>query len=153
MKPTVQDIDWMKKVKQVATGSGCVLPNSRVGAIAVRDGEVIMTGVNGVVGKITGCEEADCMRREIPSGTRREYAYCICAEQRMICKAAREGVSLKGAVAYVSHCPCATCVRMMIASGFEKAFYSREYNDPLSHEIAEKAGFDLIHINMENKKK
>ena len=148
MKPTVQDFDWMKKAKQVATGSGCVLPNSRVGAIAVRDGEVLMTGTNGVIGKIPECEEADCMRREIPSGTQREYAYCICAEQRMICKAAREGVALKGAVAYISHFPCATCVRMMVAAGFSRAYYAKEYADSLSHEIASKAGFDLIHVSM-----
>jgi len=148
MKITIADIDWMKKVKQVATGSGCILPNARVGAIAVRDGEMIVTGVNDVVGKIPSCKEMDCMRRDVPSGTNREYAYCICAEQRMICKAAREGIALKGATAYISHFPCATCVRLLIASGFERAYYAKEYKDSLSHEIAEKAGFELVFVRM-----
>jgi dCMP deaminase len=82
----------------------------------------------------------------IPSGTQREVAYCICAEQRMICNAAREGIRLAGADVYVTHLPCATCVRLMLETGIARCFYGVEYNNQFTHELCEMAGFELVKL-------
>ena len=148
-KLTPLDYDFMKKARFVATKSDCIRSGSRFGAIAVRDGEVIASGWNGYVGNMAPCgATGKCIRQElkIESGTRREVAHCICAEQRLICNAAREGTSLDGAVMYVTGLPCEVCVRLIIACGISKVIYESKYLNEQSYKQAELGGLKLIQI-------
>jgi len=143
-------VKWAKLAFVVAEKSRCLRPESRVGAVAVKDGNVLSEGFNGAVCSTYHCGERNyCVRQKnnVPSGTQREIAYCICAEQRMICSAAHKGISLYGATAYLTHKPCAYCVRLMIECGFEKAYYSIEYVQPFADEVSKEFGFELIKID------
>ena len=149
---TLQNTDknfWMKCAEQAANQSLCMRAESRIGAVAVKNGRVIETGHNGVIGKILPCaKRGECIRKKkgIASGTQREVAYCICAEQRMICNAARDGVTLDGAEVYVTHMPCAVCVRLMIEAGVAKVFYKNEYANQFTLDLCEMAGFELVRL-------
>jgi dCMP deaminase len=140
---------WMEKAFEVSQKSLCILAPSHIGAVAVRDGHVIASGTNGPNARLGSCADRGyCIRRrlEIKSGTQREVAYCICAEQRMICNAAREGIELEGAEVYITHKPCAVCVRLMIESGIARVFYKNDYPQSFTDEIATTANFELIKI-------
>ena len=140
----------MKRAFAESERSHCIRSESRIGAVAVLNGKVVASGYNGVVGKIPLCQSLGfCVRQRlnVPSGTQREIAYCICAEQRLICNAAREGVTFDGAEIYVTHLPCAVCIRLMIESGIARVFYKIEYNNQFTHELAKMAGFELIKMN------
>ncbi|MDR3144044.1 MAG: dCMP deaminase [Puniceicoccales bacterium] len=58
------------------------------------------------------------------------------AEQNAITDAARRGVSIFGAVAYVSHFPCLHCAKLLASSGIREIKYHFDYsNDPLAIEL------------------
>jgi len=140
---------WLDVAKEVAKGSTCLRPEAQIGSIAVRDGKLLASGMNGVFGKKPACSTRGyCIRTKnnIESGTRREVAFCICAEQRMICEAARNDIHLENADVIVTHLPCAICVRMMIETGIKRVYYEVDYPNQFSRDIAEMAGFELVNI-------
>ncbi|MCL2570605.1 MAG: deaminase [Firmicutes bacterium] len=144
-----KDFDFLKRAKEVATESGCIHSGTRFGAIAVKDGKVLSEGFNGAVGKIPLCTRVGkCIRQEmkIAPGEKREFANCICAEQRVICNAARSGTALEGATLYVTGLPCAFCIRLLIAAGFVRVIYEKDYPSPMSHELAELGGLELVKV-------
>lgn len=62
------------------------------------------------------------------------------AEQNAIADAARRGISLDGATAYISHFPCINCAKIMAAAGIKAVKYHFDYrNDELVTELLEEA--------------
>ena len=121
-----------------------------MGAIAVKDNHVIAEGYNGAISTLTPCAKRGfCVRKQrgISSGTQREIAYCICAEQRMICNAARSNVNLDGTDVYVVYMPCAVCVRLLSEAGIKRVFYKiKRFENPFAEELAKEAGLELINV-------
>jgi dCMP deaminase len=63
------------------------------------------------------------------------------AEQNALADAAKRGVSVFGATAYITHYPCIHCAKLLIAAGIQRVIYIREYNnDPLAEEFFRNAG-------------
>ena len=63
------------------------------------------------------------------------------AEQNAISDAARRGVSLDGATAYITHYPCINCAKIMAAAGVREVKYHFDYrNDEIVSEILAEAG-------------
>ncbi|MEM0965762.1 MAG: deaminase [Verrucomicrobiota bacterium] len=66
------------------------------------------------------------------------------AEQNAIADAARRGISVQGATAYISHFPCIQCAKVLAAAGIQKIKYFYDYrNDPMVTEILEESGIIL----------
>jgi dCMP deaminase len=66
------------------------------------------------------------------------------AEQNAIADAARRGVSLQGATAYISHFPCINCAKMLASSGVVAIKYHWDYqNDPLAEELLREVGIPI----------
>ena len=140
---------WMARAFEEAQRSTCTRNECNVGAIAVWNGELLAFGYNGTSGAITSCTDRGyCVRRKknIESGTRREVAYCTCAEQHMICNAARDGTRLNGAEVYITHKPCAICVRLMLKCGIVRAYYKNDYPEHFTDELCRETGFELIKL-------
>lgn len=93
-----------------------------VGCVIVKDNRVVTTGYNGF---ISGAPHIGFVRDNHEQMT-------IHAETNAIADAAKRGVSLEGGVAYVTHCPCINCCKVLIASGIKTIIYSENYkNDEL----------------------
>lgn len=141
---------WFKSVEQVAEKSLCIRTESQMGAIAVKNNMVIAEGYNGAIKKFQPCSvRGFCIRKKqgVDSGTRREVGYCICAEQRMICNAARSSISLEDADVYLIYMPCAVCVRLMSEVGVKRIFYKiKRFDNPLAEELAEEAGLEMVKL-------
>jgi dCMP deaminase len=69
------------------------------------------------------------------------------AEQNAISDAARRGVSLDGAVAYITHYPCINCAKIIAAAGISAVKYHYDYrNDNLVTEILKEAGIAVTKL-------
>jgi dCMP deaminase len=69
------------------------------------------------------------------------------AEQNAIADAARRGISLEGATAYISHFPCINCAKILASSGINCIKYHWDYrNDPLVRELLGEIGISIEQI-------
>ena len=137
------DERFMQLAETVASWSSCYQENRHVGAVVVKDKRILTTGYNGAPSGIESCaERGECLRRvrNIASGTMQEVCYAVHAEQNAIIQAAKLGVSLEGAVMYVTHQPCVICAKMIINSGISRIVYSEGYPDEFSMELLKEAG-------------
>lgn len=128
MKLTKLDKKFLKLLKRVGPKSTCL--RAKVGAIAVRNNRVLVTGDNSFH-KCYDCNLIGCIRniQQIPSGTRREICYGICAEQRLFARAAQKGIKLAGATLYVTSHPCRVCEGMIAESGIKRVVYIKGFPD------------------------
>ena len=147
MKRPDWDSYFMEIAEVVAKRSTCL--RRQVGAVLVKDRQILATGYNGTPKGIAHCEEVGCLReqlhvpsgqnhelcRGIPSGTRHEVCYAVHAEQNAIVQAAKLGVCLEGATLYCTHQPCVVCSKILINAGIERIVYAHPYPDRLAQEM------------------
>ena len=94
---------------------------AKVGAIVVKDNNIISFGWNGMPkGFANNCE----IYNETTSVTRPEVIH---AEQNCIAKLAKSGHSSDGATLYVTLAPCSTCATSLIQSGIKRVVYKSTY--------------------------
>jgi len=130
--------------KTVATRSTCL--RRQVGALFVRDRQILCTGYNGSPSGLVHCDKIGCLRESLgaPSGERHEICRAVHAEQNAIVQAAKHGVALVGADLYVTHQPCILCTKMLINIGVRRIVYIHPYPDPLANEMSREVGLELV---------
>ena len=123
----------------VATRSTCL--RRQVGALLVKDRNILATGYNGTPSGITHCEDVGCLRErlKVPSGERHELCRGLHAEQNAIIQAARHGVNIDGATLYCTTMPCIICTKMLINAGIRRIVYEEGYADQLAREMVAEA--------------
>ncbi|MBD3427233.1 MAG: cytidine deaminase [Candidatus Omnitrophica bacterium] len=139
---------FMSIAHLVATRSTCL--RRKVGAVVVKNKQVLATGYNGAPTGIIHCDEVGCLREQlkVPSGERHELCRALHAEQNAFLQAARHGVSLAGATLYVTTQPCSICAKMIINVGISKLIIEGDYPDEAALTFLNEAG-----IKMEVKKR
>ncbi len=147
--------DWdeffMTMAEVACTRSTC---RRQVGAVIVKNHEVLTIGYNGAPQGLKHCSElGGCMRQRdgIPSGTRQEYCRAAHAEQNAIVQAAKQGVSIMGGTIYVTTFPCSICARMIINSELKRIVYSGDYLDENSKAMLEESGIAIDHFSPEKR--
>ncbi len=139
--------DWNSYFMEIATlvskRSTCL--RRQVGAIVVKDRNILTTGYNGVPSGITHCEVTGCLREKlnVPSGERHELCRGLHAEQNAIIQAAYHGTSIKDSVLYCTNLPCSICSKMIINAGIKKIIYQDGYMDKLAGEMINESGIVL----------
>lgn len=101
----------------------------KVGAVAVTSNGVVITGVNGLPKQLGNQLENI---KETKDGVFEYYETkntVIHAENAILVKCAREGVSMLGSTVYVTMSCCDHCASMLIASGVKRVVYLDEYRD------------------------
>lgn len=134
----------------VATRSTCL--RRHVGAILVKDRNILATGYNGVPSGISHCEAGGCLRErlKVPSGERHELCRGLHAEQNAIIQAARHGINIDGATLYCTTMSCIICTKMLINAGISTIVYAEGYADELAREMLAETGIKIIHFTPEN---
>lgn len=127
----------------VSTRSTCT--RRKIGAIVVKDKQVLSTGYNGAPRGLTHCLDIGCLRDEldIASGTRHEICRAVHAEQNAIVQCARHGVSTKSGILYVNVNPCKICAKLIINAGISRVVYKSEYSDSEGIELLREAGVQV----------
>ncbi len=123
--------------------STCV--RRKVGAVIVKDKNILATGYNGPPSGLPHCIDVGCLREKlgVPSGERHELCRGLHAEQNAIIQAAKHGVSIKGSTLYCTHMPCSICIKMIINAGIVEVIYQEGYPDKLSESFIEQSGIKV----------
>ncbi|MGB1811042.1 MAG: deoxycytidylate deaminase [Candidatus Kariarchaeum pelagius] len=125
--------------KQVALRSTCV--RKKVGAIIVKDKNIISTGYNGSIRGLEHCETVGCLMIE---------GHCtrtIHAEANAIIQAAKHGLMIDRAEIYISASPCFNCFKLIANSGITKIYFMEFYRDERIIKIAKKLNIELIDMS------
>ena len=131
---------FMEITRLVARRSSCL--RRQVGAVLVKDKNILASGYNGVPTGITHCAETGCLRAKlnVPSGERHELCRGLHAEQNAIIQAAKHGTNIDGATLYSTTMPCIICAKMIINAGIKRVVYEEGYADQLSMEMVAESG-------------
>jgi dCMP deaminase len=118
----------------------------QVGAVIVKDKNILATGYNGAPSGIDHCLERGCLREQlgIPSGERHEICRGLHAEQNAIIQAAKHGTSIEGATLYCTNQPCGICAKMIINAGVKQIIYEDGYPDALAAEMLNESGIKIM---------
>ncbi|MFA5860561.1 MAG: dCMP deaminase family protein [Candidatus Thermoplasmatota archaeon] len=147
--------DWetyfMAMARLAATRSSC--HRRAVGAVVVKNKQVLTTGYNGNPPGFEHCATMGCIREmlNVPSGQHHELCTGLHAEQNAIIQAAVTGVSIEGATLYTTTFPCVTCAKMIMAARIKEVVYEEGYPDELgrfmlarSDIVVRKAGEQVV---------
>jgi len=137
---------FMDITRLVATRSTCL--RRQVGAVLVKDRNILATGYNGVPSGISHCDATGCLREKlrVPSGERHELCRGLHAEQNAIIQAARHGTNIDGATLYCTTMPCIICTKMIINAGIRAIVYGEGYADELAREMISESGINTVHF-------
>jgi len=126
---------FMKAAFLVSERSTCL--RRAVGAVLVKDKQILATGYNGAPRGIQHCEKSGCLREKlnIPSGERHEICRGLHAEQNVILQAALHGVSTQNSSLYITNTPCSICAKMIINAGIKEVIVFSQYPDKMAIEL------------------
>ena len=143
MKRIPIDEYFLKIATVVAERSTCT--RHHIGAVAVRNKQILSTGYNGAPAGTKDCLELGCLRDElkIPSGTRHEICRAVHAEQNAIIQASLHGISLEGATMYCTHSPCILCAKMMVNAKIKRIVSFSKYADDAFIELFKEVGIKI----------
>lgn len=134
-----QRIGWHEYFASMSLIASSRSPCERlhVGCVLVKDNRVLSMGYNGF---FSGAPHTSIVHDGHEIAT-------IHAEQNAVSYAAKEGISLKGAIAYITHFPCVNCFKILISAGIEKVYYIDDYkNDPINNELSKLSNVDIEKI-------
>jgi dCMP deaminase len=130
MSKVTPDTLFMNVAEMFAQQSSCA--SRKVGAVIVKDNRIISQGYNGDVEGGFNCPGKDlCLTKDKRCG-----GDTIHAEENAILFAAREGISTKGCVVYVTTIPCRFCMKRLFQAGIRKVIYRDDYRDMDGMKIA-----------------
>ena len=123
---------YLNIAKEIGDRGTCF--RHKMGAIIIRDDQIVSAGYIGAPRKTKDClERGECLRDKlkIPHGTRYEVCRSVHAEQNAIINAARAGVNILGGDMYMHSInpktglkndalPCFFCKRMIINAGLKR---------------------------------
>jgi len=120
----------------------------QVGAVAVKDGNILAFGFNGTPSGFDNCCEDRIPVRSSFTSLSDEFELktkhsVIHAESNLIAKAARDGLSLKDATIYLTHSPCATCALLLIQTGISRVLYLKDYRLDLGTSLLKQANIRI----------
>lgn len=140
----------MQMALLAATRSTCL--RRQVGAVLVKDNQILSTGYNGSPKGIAHCAEVGCLRQtnSVPSGQMHEICRGVHAEQNAIIQAGLNGSSTRGATIYCTHQPCSICARLIINAEIRTVYIAEKYPDQLAEQLFSEAGVELLLYDMNN---
>ncbi|MGD0073869.1 MAG: cytidine/deoxycytidylate deaminase family protein [Candidatus Binataceae bacterium] len=142
MKRPSWDQYFMTITRTVAERSTC--GRAKVGAVIVRDRNILATGYNGSPAGLPHCLDAGCLIYEsrTPDGEIEQNCYrTIHAEMNAITQAAKNGAAIRDADIYVTHTPCIHCLKVLINTGIRNIYFEKEYK---RHTVADLLKYSTI---------
>lgn len=134
---------FMEMAYLASTRSTCL--RRQVGALIVRDNQIISSGYNGAPKHIRHCAITGCLREQlnVPSGERHELCRGVHAEQNAVIQAAINGSSIRGASLYCTNQPCVICSKILINAEIKTIYITESYEDKLAQELLAEAEVEM----------
>jgi dCMP deaminase len=131
---------FMDIAHAVATRATC--DRKHVGCVLVRDRNILASGYNG---SITGLDDCDT------KGHLMEEGHCsrtVHAEVNALAQAAKNGVRIADAVAYVTALPCWGCTKTLLNAGVVRVCFDEAYRpDPKVAKACAEKGVNLVQVS------
>ena len=138
---------YINVAKQISTLSHCV--RSKVGAVLVKEGNIIAFGYNGTPsGMDNCCESKEYMSPDGPAWIDEDVikemwpyeddkgryklvtrSETIHAEVNAVLKAARNGSAVEGSTLYLTLSPCLDCSKLVLQAGIKRVVYLETYRN------------------------
>ena len=115
LKKKKLDKVYLNIAKEISSLSYC--KRSKVGAVIVKDDNIISFGYNGTPAGVDNC----CEREDVT------VAEVIHAEMNAILKAAKSGYSVDNSTLYLTLSPCVDCAKLILQSGIKRVLYLETY--------------------------
>ena len=135
--------DWdeyfMRIAVEVSGRSTC--DRKHVGAVIVRDRNILSTGYNGSIAGLDHCDDVGHMM---------EDGHCIAtihAEANAIIQAAKNGVNINGGFIYTTASPCWNCFKLIVNAGLKKISFGEFYRDERVFDVARRLDIELIDLS------
>lgn len=138
-------VEWntyfMNIARQVAERSTC--DRKHVGAVIVRDRNILSTGYNGSITGMPHCDDVGHMMED------RHCVATVHAEANAIIQAAKNGVNINGSSIYTTASPCWNCFKLIVNSGIRCIYFGEFYRDERIFEVAKELGIELVDLSKE----
>lgn len=155
MKDISLHLTFMRILGEFSKLSHCV--SKKVAAMAVKDGRIIATGINGTAPGYTNCDDIfDSHNFDRELHHKFSDTYEIHAEMNMLLYAAKNGIALSGSTLYCSMMPCWNCIKHISVVGIKRIIYSHKYDllseaDELSiYNYCKSLGIELMYLNLKD---
>jgi dCMP deaminase len=138
---------FMDIALNVAQRSTCT--RASVGAVIVRDRNILATGYNGSPSGMPHCHDEGCLiyTSTDPDGNTEENCFrTIHAEINAIAQAARNGTAIQGADIYITHSPCLQCLKVLLNINIRRIYYRKPYKIELIKKYLGDNPVELIEI-------
>jgi len=122
-------LDWKLYFSNIALSSAlrATCPKISVGAVLVKNKEIVSTGYNGAPKGMKHCTEVGCILDK--SG------HCIRSVHAEANAIIRAKTDTYGAELFCTHFPCIECCKLILNAGIVKVYYIYEYVDERSLEL------------------
>jgi dCMP deaminase len=151
LKRKSKDVYFSEIADLVSSRSTCL--RNQVGAVIVKESQILSTGYNGAPKGLPHCDEVGCIREElgVKPGTRHELCRGLHAEQNAIIQAAYHGISVRESKIYCTTRPCSICTKMIINAGIQEIIYIEEYDDDLAAQLIKESKLILRKVEIPRK--
>lgn len=121
------DLTFLRIAREIGNMSHCV--SRQVGAIAVKDGRILGSGINGSPRGEKNCDEF-FPKENFDLAAHREWSDVneIHAEMNLVSFSARHGISLDGSTVYCTLEPCCQCLKNLIQVGIKRIVFNEHYS-------------------------
>ena len=150
---TQQELDtYYIKVAQICSENSKA-NKLKVGAIIVKDQQIISDGFNGTPSRFDNqCEDEKHKKLDRCSLCSQEHCEgcdnielltrpeVMHAESNAITKCAKYGKATLGSTIYITHTPCIECAKLIIQAGIKRVVYKNFYKSLAGVEILRKSG-------------
>ncbi len=122
---------------------------AKIGAVIVKDKNIIATGYNGSPAGQPHCTDVGCLVYESrnPDGEVEQNCFrTIHAEINAIAQAAKHGVAIEGADIYITASPCYHCLKTLMNTGIQRVFYAKPYKIDRIAPLLENGRIELIQV-------
>jgi len=134
MKPKF--IDYYMKIAEVTSGLSYA-KRLQVGAVIVKDNQILATGYNGMP---SGWENVCEHEVEGELKTKPEVLH---AETNAIAKVAQSTESSMGSTLFCTHAPCIECAKLIYQSGISTVYYRDEYRSDAGLQFLKLSGVNV----------
>ncbi|MDP6909589.1 MAG: dCMP deaminase family protein [Flavobacteriales bacterium] len=129
------DRAYLRMVLEWAKLSHC--NRRKVGALIVKEGQIIADGYNGTPSGFNNCCENE---------DGETHWYVLHAEANAIMKVARSMNSARNSTLYLSMSPCKDCSKLVHQSGIKRLVFIDDYKDMSGVDFLKEAGVEIVQI-------
>ena len=131
------DCRYLRMARIWAENSYC--QRRQVGALVVKNKMIISDGYNGTPSGFENvCEDEGGVTKP----------YVLHAEANAITKLARSSTNTDGATIYITASPCIECAKLIIQAGIRRVVYGEQYRLTDGIELLERAGIEVVFIDI-----